>query len=498
MTRRKKMKKGKFLLKSTALFLVLVLAVAGCSSLPKVADSTLIVAHTNDTHGRIIEAKYDGMGFAKISAEVKKLKAKNSNVLLLDAGDAFHGTTLVTLSEGEAAVRVMNAMGYDAMTPGNHDFDYGKDRLIELAGMADFPIVCANVIDTASGKTIFDPYVILDLNGLKVGIFGLTTDETLYKTHPKNVEGLTFRDPVEVSREMVKELRKKVHILIALGHLGVDAETKNTSELVMSQVEGIDLFVDGHSHTEMPDGIAVGSGLIVQTGYYDMNLGEVTLNYSMENGVSAKAKLLTKKDAETLTPDPAIVALVDSISKANEKITKEVVGHTDVLLDGERDHVRTGSTNLGDMICSALIDITGADISLQNGGGIRASINPGEVTKGEIISVLPFGNTVTVLQISGKGVMEMLENGVKDYPNPSGAFCHVGGLTYKLDDTKPAGSRVSEVMINGSPLDQSKMYSLATNDFLAAGGDQYTMLKGLKVLAEYGTLDDILVAYMNK
>jgi len=492
------MKNGKFLMRTGALFLVLLLAIAGCSSLPKVADTTLIVAHTNDTHGRIPEGKYDGMGFAKISSEVKNLESKYDNVLLLDAGDAFHGTTLVTLSEGEAAVKIMNAVGYDAMTPGNHDFNYGKDRLIELAAMADFPIVCANVVDTATGETIFDPYVILDMNGLKVGIFGLTTDETLYKTHPKNVEGLTFRDPVEVSAEMVKKLRKKVHILIALGHLGVDEETSNTSELVMSQVEGIDLFVDGHSHTEMAEGIAVGSGLIVQSGYYDMNLGEVTLNYSMDSGVAAKAKLFTKKDAETVTPDPAVLALIDSVSKENEKITMQVVGHTDVLLDGERDHVRTGPTNLGDMICAALIDVTGADISLQNGGGIRTSIEPGEVTKGEIISVLPFGNTVTVLEISGKGVIEMIENGVKDYPNSSGAFCHVGGLTYKMDESKPAGSRVTEVLIGGKPVEQSKMYSLATNDFLAAGGDQYVMLNGLKVLAEYGTLDDILVAYMNK
>ncbi|MDA3955608.1 bifunctional UDP-sugar hydrolase/5'-nucleotidase [Oceanispirochaeta sp.] len=492
------MKKAKILFRLGTFFLILLLPAAAFSAVPKINDTSLTVLHTNDTHGRILEGKYDGMGFAKISTQYQNIKGKDSNVLLLDAGDAFHGTTLVTLSEGEAAVKVMNAVGYDAMTPGNHDFNYGKDRLLELAAMADFPVVCANVIDDATGKTILEPYVILDMNGLLVGIFGLTTPETTYKTHPKNVEGLTFRDPVIVAQKMVDELRDKVHILIALGHNGVDEETKITSEMIMSQVKGIDLFVDGHSHTEMAEGIAVGSGLLVQAGYHDKNLGIVNMSFSMKSGVAEKARLFTKEESLALNDDAAILSLVDSINMENEKVTSVVVGYTKVLLDGERDHVRTGSTNLGDMICEALIDVTKADISLQNGGGIRTSIEPGDVTKGEVISVLPFGNTVTVLEAKGKDIIAVIENGIKDYPASSGAYCHMGGLTFEFDETKPAGSRVTKVMVGGKPLNANGVYSLATNDFLAAGGDQYTMLTGLKVLGEFGTLDDILVAYMNK
>ncbi|MBF9016256.1 MULTISPECIES: bifunctional UDP-sugar hydrolase/5'-nucleotidase [unclassified Oceanispirochaeta] len=492
------MKKGSILFKTGTMLFALVMLLASCSSIPKIEDTSLVIAHTNDTHGRILEGKYDGMGFAKISTEVMKLRDENPNVLLLDAGDTFHGTTLVTLSKGEAAVKILNAMGYDAMTPGNHDFNYGKDRLLELAAMCEFPVVCANVIDDATGETILPPYTIIDVNGLLVGIFGLTTDETLYKTHPKNVEGLTFRDPAVVAQEMVDELRDEVHVLIALGHLGVDDETINTSTSVMEKVMGIDLFVDGHSHTPMEEGIAAGSGLIVQSGYHDKNLGIAKVNYSMEMGIKSEAMLFTKEASADVIDDAAILSLVEGINAENEKVTSVVVTKSDVLLDGERANVRTGSTNLGDLIGAALLDATEADISLQNGGGIRTSIEAGDVTKGEIISVLPFGNTVTVLEITGQGVIEVIENGVKAYPEASGGYCHMAGLTFEFDETKPAGSRVTKVMVAGKELDPSAKYSLATNDFLAAGGDQYEMLIGLKVLAEMGTLDDILVAYMNK
>lgn len=492
------MKKGSILFRTGTLLFALILVLASCSKVPKIEDTSLVVAHTNDTHGRILEGKYDGMGFAKISTEVMNLKGKNPNVLLLDAGDTFHGTTLVTLSEGEAAVKVMNAMGYDAMTPGNHDFNYGKERLLELAAMCDFPVVCANVIDDATGETILPSYTIIDVNGLLVGIFGLTTDETLYKTHPKNVEGLTFRDPAAVAQEMVDELRDEVHVLIALGHLGVDEETKFTSTYVMENVEGIDLFVDGHSHTAMEKGIAAGSGLVVQSGYHDRNLGVAKIDYSMDMGAKAEAMLFTKDAAADLADDAAILSLVEGISAANEKITSIVVGHTDVFLDGERANVRTGATNLGDLIGAALLDATGADITLQNGGGIRASIEAGDVTKGEIITVLPFGNTVTVLEVPGSVVIEVIENGVKAYPEPLGAYCHMAGITFDFDENKAPGSRVSKVMVGNKELDPAAKYSLATNDFLAAGGDEYAMLEGRKVLAEMGTLDDILVAYMNK
>ncbi|MBI9099608.1 MAG: 5'-nucleotidase C-terminal domain-containing protein [Spirochaetaceae bacterium] len=477
----------------------MLLVTIGCASLPEIPETTLAIAHTNDTHARVLEGKYDGMGFAKIATKVKTLREDNPNFLLLDAGDTFHGTTFATLSEGETITKLVNMLGYDAIAAGNHDFNYGYKRLLELNEMTDAPIVAANVLGE-DGKAIFAPYIIKDVNGLLVGIFGLSTPETLTKTHPKNVEGLTFAEPVDYAKMMVKELEGKVHIIIALAHLGVDEETPEMwrSTTVAREVDGLDLIIDGHSHTALDEGVLVGDTLVVQTGYHDMNLGVVNITYK-DGVVTAKADLFTKEEAADLSEDAGVMALIGEIEEANKTLTDVVVGHTDVALDGERANVRTGSTNLGVLITDALLDVTGAQISLQNGGGIRTSIDVGPVTKGEIISVLPFGNTVVVKEISGAQVIEAIENGIAAYPAASGAYCHMGGLTFSFDETQPAGSRVTEVvMADGSLIDPAAMYSVATNDFTAAGGDNYTMFKDAKTLAEFGTLDDIVVAFMNK
>ncbi|MCK5674018.1 MAG: bifunctional metallophosphatase/5'-nucleotidase, partial [Spirochaetales bacterium] len=203
------MKLFKLLPVKIALVLLASLLVFGCASLPEVEDTTLTIVHTNDTHGRVLEGKYDGMGFAKIAEKVAELRAANPNLLLLDAGDTFHGTTFASLSFGESITKVMNYIGYDAQVAGNHDFNYGPaqgfdnyERIIELNEMTDHPVLAANVLGT-DGELFLPPYVIKDVNGLLVGIFGISTPETAYKTHPDNVVGVTFREPVEVAAEMV-------------------------------------------------------------------------------------------------------------------------------------------------------------------------------------------------------------------------------------------------------------------------------------------------------
>jgi 2',3'-cyclic-nucleotide 2'-phosphodiesterase (5'-nucleotidase family) len=481
-----------------ALVLLASLLVFGCASLPEVEDTTLTIVHTNDTHGRVLEGKYDGMGFAKIAVKVANLRAANPNLLLLDAGDTFHGTTLASLSRGESITKVMNYIGYDAQTAGNHDFNYGYERLIELDGLTNHSVLTSNVVD-ASGESILPPYVIKNVNGLLVGIFGITTPETTYKTHPKNVEGLTFKEPVEVAAEMVAELESKVHVIIALVHLGVDEdETKEEwrGTYIAEHVPGIDLVVDGHSHTALEEGIRIGNTLVVQSGSHDKNLGIVTLNYS-EGMVTTKAELFTKDEAANFAQNIGLLSLIDEIDKENKKITEVIVGNSDVVLDGERDNVRTRSTNMGVFITDALLAETGADFALQNGGGIRTSIDAGPVTRGEVITVLPFGNTVVVKEITGQMMVDIIENGISSLPGASGAYSHVGGLNYTFDVTKEPGSRVLEVLVDGSPIDLNKNYSLATNDFLAAGGDNYKMLVGTKSLAELGTLDDVFIDHLN-
>jgi 2',3'-cyclic-nucleotide 2'-phosphodiesterase (5'-nucleotidase family) len=459
-------------------------------------DGTEItIVHTNDTHSRIDEGKYAGMGFAKIATKVEELRAENPNLLLLDAGDTFHGQTIATLVEGESIVKIMNAMGYDAMSAGNHDFNYGQDRLLELAEMTDFPVMGGNV--KKGGEALLDEYIIKEVDGVKVGIFGLSTPETTYKTHPLNVVGLTFEDPAVQAQKMVDMLEGQVDVIVALGHLGVDESSTYTSEAVINSVDGIDLFIDGHSHTALEGGKMVGDTLLVQTGEYDKNLGIVKLVVK-DGVVTATASLFTKDEAAEVTPNAAVVAVIDEVKTANEVITSVKVGATSVTLDGERGQVRAGETNLGNLIADAMIDVTGADIAFTNGGGIRASINPGDVTKGDIITVLPFGNYVVTKEMSGADIVAALEHGIDSYPETKGAFPHVAGMKVEFDPNQPAGSRVVKVMVGSKELDPNAMYTFATNDFLAFGGDGYEMFADDAIVGEFDGLDEVLIEYMAK
>ncbi|MFZ5969379.1 MAG: 5'-nucleotidase C-terminal domain-containing protein [Bacillota bacterium] len=479
---------------------MVILALVFTMVLPAFAEEQaarkhITILHTNDMHSRIEAGKYDGMGLDKVATLVKEMKAQNPNTLVIDAGDAFHGQTIATLVKGESVAKVMDMIGYDVMAPGNHDFNYGYERLVELDGMTKFPILAANV-KKEDGSNLLTPYVIKEVDGVKIGLFGLATPETAYKTHPNNVKGLTFADPVESAKAMVAELKDKADIIVAVTHLGLDESSADTSKKVAENVEGIDLIVDGHSHTVLEAGMTVGNTLIVQAGEYDKNLGIVDLY--IENGkvVEKSAKLFTKAEAEATAADPEVSALVAQIKEDNNKITSVVVGKTDVALDGERANVRRGETNLGNLITDAMLHTTGADVAFTNGGGIRASIDAGEMTKGEIITVLPFGNYVIVKEIKGEALLAALEHGVDAYPEEAGHFAHVAGLTYKFDANKPVGQRITEVMVGTEKLDVNKAYKVATNDFMAAGGDKYDMFKGTPTLGEYAALDEIVANYV--
>lgn len=410
-------------------------------------------------------------------------------------GDTFHGQTIATLVEGESIVTIMNAMQYDAMTAGNHDFNYGQERLLELAEMANFPVMGGNV--KKDGEPLLDEYIIKEVDGVKVGIFGLSTPETTYKTHPLNVIGLTFEDPAIQAQKMVDMLEGQVDVIVALGHLGVDESSTYTSEAVINSVDGIDVFIDGHSHTALEGGKMVGDTLLVQTGEYDKNLGIV--NLMVKDGmVTAEASLFSKEAAADVTPNAAIVSVIDEVKAENEVITNVKVASTTVTLDGERGQVRAGETNLGNMIADAMIDVTGADVAITNGGGIRASINPGDITKGDVITVLPFGNYVMTKEIKGSDILAAIEHGIDSYPETKGAFPHISGMRVEFDPNQPAGSRIVKVMVGGEMLDPNAMYTLATNDFMAYGGDDYGMFADYPILGEFDGLDEVLIDYMAK
>lgn len=484
---------------ATAIIVLLIIAlpIAAQTTLAPARDTVITVVHTNDTHGRVAEAQFDGMGFARIAGKVQQLRDAGSNVLLLDAGDTFHGTTFVGLSRGESILRILNAMQYDALTAGNHDFNYGTARLLELAGMAQFPVLGANV--TRNGQPVLTPYLIREFGPLKVAVFGLTTTETYYKTHPSNITGVTFEDPIATARRLVAELRTQAHVVIALAHLGIDEDTTDiTARELAQQVPGIDLIVDGHSHSVLPNGLVINGTPIVQAGQYDQALGIVEVEYRGGRVTRVTPSLIMKADAGALPEHPRVLALIDEAQQDNRPILEEVVTQTAEELDGQRSSVRTRQTNLSRLIAAAMLDISGADVALMNGGGIRTSIKAGPVTRGDIISVLPFGNTTVVIEVTGADIIAALEHGLGAFPNESGGFAQTGGIEFDFNAAAPAGNRTSNWRIAGRPLDRAATYRLVTNDFLAAGGDQYTMLRGKTTLAEFGTLDEVLIGYMNR
>ncbi len=453
----------------------------------------LTIVHTNDIHGFYVEGKYDGMGAAKIGAYVDAVKAENTNTLFIDAGDALQGNNLVTLSKGEYGVDIMNALGYDVMVAGNHEFDYGSERLLELEAMLEFPILAANV-KYDDDTDFMEDYIIKEFDDFSVGIFGLATPETTYKSHPDNTVGIVFEDPSVVAAEMVAELESQVDVIIALTHLGVEGDV--SSMLLAENVEGIDLIVDGHSHTDLDYGLVVNGTLIVQAGEKSKNVGVVKFDIEGGEVVEVDAYQYDKSESAEGAEDQEILDLVNELKALNAVIENEVVAYSPIELIGEREFVRTGETNLGNMLTEALLDISGADLALSNGGGIRTSIDIGDVTKGEVLTVLPFGNTVRVIELTGADVIAAIENGITDYPEAKGAFPHVAGMTVKFDSTKEAGSRVVEILVNGVLINETATYTMATNDFLVAGGDGYTMFKGKNVVAEYGAMDEVLIDYM--
>jgi len=455
------------------------------------------ILHTNDVHGFNIEGAYDGMGAAKMMTFIKNFKESHKNVLLLDGGDALQGHNFATLTKGENSVKVMNALGYDAMVAGNHEFDYGKERILELAEMAEFPILGANIKDE-NGDSYLEAVKEFEVDGVKVAVVGITTPETKYKSHPDGTVGLTFKDPATAFNEVTKDI--DADVVVSLAHLGVDesSDYANTSIGLADGAENLDVIIDGHSHTALETGKMQNGVLIGQAGEKGKNVGIIRILLKDNEIVAKEASLFTKEESLTLEDDAEILTLIEELNAVNKEIESEEVATAPFELVGEREVVRRGESNLGNLIATALKEETGADFALTNGGGIRASIDEGVVTKGEILTVLPFGNTVRVIELTGADVIAAIENGITDYPETKGAFPHIAGMTVKFDSSKEAGSRVVEVLVDGVELDKEATYTLATNDFLVAGGDGYTMFVGKKVVGELGAMDEILIDYVNE
>ena len=299
---------------------------------------------------------------------------------------------------------------------------------------------------------------------------------------------------------MIKQLRPQCDVLIALMHMGVDASSEFTSERIARETKGIDLIVDGHSHTTLPEGIRIGDTLIVQTGNYEHYLGRATIEVENHKIISKKAELLDADDVKKIAPVPnkKILTTIATAKVKADKLLEEVDAHSDKNLSSERLLVRRNESELGNLAADAFRWAAKSDIAIINGGGLRADLPEGDVKKRDIMAIFPFGNTLRIAEIKGSTIREMIEHSVEYYPASFGGFLDVSGMTFSYDPTKPAKHRVKEISIGGNPLDEDKTYTIALPDFLTLGGDGYSMLSGLKIVGELDICDEILADYLNQ
>lgn len=462
----------------------------------------ITILHTNDIHARVQSTDDEGktIGMDWLAAAIWAQKGADEDTLALDAGDTFHGLTLINLSRGSNMAMLMNIAGFDAMTPGNHDFNFGSQRLIELARILNFPVLSANLMDKDKTQYIFRPYKSYDFNGVKVAVIGLSTPEIAYKTNPFNVKDVAFTDPIAAAQELMPKLRASHDVVIGLTHIGLDKSSVVTTEQLVKEVPGFDIIIDGHSHTTLPKGMKVGNTLICQTGRYGHALGKVELVVKDHKLRKVQASLLNRQGVEKLakTPDEGVAQALQEINMQVKMDTETVVAESPRELTAAREIVRTQESEMGNLAADALRQATGADVAVVNGGNLRAGLPAGKITKGAVLDVFPFNNRVLTLAVDGKTLKSMLELSVQYLPAAFGGFLNVSGMTFTVDTKAPAGQRVSEVKVQGQPLAESKNYMVAVNDFTAFGGDGYEMLKGAQMKGDFGPLEDIFVEYLQK
>lgn len=516
----------------TAAVMALGISVPAMAADAKPMEGKLVVVHTNDMHG-YYETTETSIGIAGVAGLKNYYEAQGADVLLLDAGDFSQGSTLVSYYKGKNAAEYMAAAGYDAVSMGNHEFDYSFDALLDNMKVltdAGVKVIDANVINKETGKSYFDANAVFEFDGIKVGVFGLDTSETLTKASPSNVKAVNFLDKEEMFKEaqaQVDELKSAgCDYIIALTHLGVDEESvgRRSTDLAAA-VKGIDLIVDGHSHTVIDGGEKVGDTVIVSTGSYLANVGTVVID---KEAKIEEAKLISAADyaAGTAQYDETVKALVaEDVAEVAEAYSK-VFAKTEVHLEGTKQIVRSQETNLGDFTADAYLYTAqkyadehelgvNVDCAISNGGGIRVSVEPGDISMDTLVTIFPFGNNVCLVTITGEQLLEVLEASTFCTPETIGGFPQVAGIEYKLDVSVPyengeqypdstyyapakPGSRVTIKSVNGKAFDPKAEYTVAVNNFQAEGGDTYYQLTKNSYFCDTEILDcDALIEYVN-
>jgi len=494
------------------------------------ADYTLHILHINDWHSRIEsnnkfestcsaeeEAKDECIGGAArlvtaIAQERKKLEGEN--VLLLNGGDNFQGSLFYTTYKGKVEAEFLNQMKFDAMTVGNHEFDDGEDALAPFLDVIQFPVLSANVQASAAAKVgdRIKPSVVLEVGGQKIGIIGAVTTETPEIASPG--PNITIEDDIKTITAEVEKLKAQgVNKIIALTHVGYPRDKE-----MIARIPGVDVVVGGHTHSllsntdpkaegpyptmiDNPDGYKVP---VTQAASYSKYLGEFKVVFD-DNGVVKEASGDPIYLDAKIKPDEGVLARIKELGAPIEELKAKEVGETTAAVDGSRESCRARECAMGNLISDAVLDRVkgqGVTIAITNGGGVRASIDQGTVTMGEVLTVLPFQNTIATFQISGKDLVAALENGVSQLEEGAGRFAQVAGLKYSFDRSAPPQSRIKsvEVMENGNwtPIDPDKDYTVAANDYVRQGGDGYKIFaEKAKNAYDYGPgLEDTVAAYL--
>ncbi|MFZ5449751.1 MAG: bifunctional metallophosphatase/5'-nucleotidase [Thermodesulfobacteriota bacterium] len=470
-------------MKKTWIVFIAVLLSVGLTFWAEASPVNLRILYVNDFHGFAAPIKPTGGkapqgGIAYLAGAADQARQQQPS-LLLAAGDMIQGGPWANMFKGKSVIEVMNAMKFDAMVVGNHEFNFGLEALKDRIAQANFPILGANV----EGFPGLKPYVIKKINGIRIGIIGVVTEDTVHQ-NPRNVAGLNFTSPESAIHKYLPELKRQADIIVVLSHCGYPVDRK-----LAATITGIEVIVGGHTHTKLLHPEKIGDTIIVQAWEHAKVLG--ILDLKVENGkIVGFEGALQEISPVTGKPDPQIQEIVAHYEGLANPPLKQIIG--EALIDLDASQVRLEETNLGNFIADVMRQTTGADVAIINSGGIKGSIPKGKIELQDVYAALPYDNYLIAVKLTGAQLKEALEHGVSRVEKPSHRFPQVSGLTFTYSPSAPAGSRVKDAAIGGRPLDLGKDYVVATIDYLASGGDGYKVF-GDALKSQGGLKGDKLV-----
>lgn len=496
----------------------------------------IVVAHTNDIHGYYTyDSRNGAIGFPIAQTLLDEIDPD----LVLDAGDTFHGQSFATVTEGESIAQLMDALGFDATTPGNHDWSYGAAQLEAIDAASDFSVLAANVVDSATGEPAFGTSITKDVEVtlddgttevVRMGVLGVIDEDFYTSTPVANVAGLTFTDPVAAANQAAAELRAAgCDVVIALTH-------NEDPEGFAQATAGIDAVIAGHEHLVIDTTVANSAGdevAVVEAGHYFQYLGVLNLAVALDDDGTWDVTGHTESpipftDVTEDMADADVAAMVAEIEADNDQILAEVIGsstgsypYSSTELPGGWERVRTEDTPIGHLVTASYLDATGADLAIENAGGIRGGVEPGDVTAGDLVSFSPYGNTLATYTMTGAQVLdtfqrsydlmwacrdvlqkqtEALEAGEDPYaytwPDSSGSVLVIGGATVEADWSRPEGERVVSLTIDGEPIDPARTYTVAMNSYVPQLTDLYPAFANMQLAQEWGSCEQALRSFV--